>query len=80
MDSAAWNPAQYLKFGGERLRPGYELLARVGDLPPGEAYDLGCGTGEHARAIAARWPDHRISGTGPFRRHAEEGGVSTSAP
>lgn len=62
MDSAAWNPAQYLKFGGERLRPGYELMARVGDLPPGEAYDLGCGTGEHARAIAARWPDRRVTG------------------
>jgi trans-aconitate 2-methyltransferase len=62
MDSVAWNPAQYLKFGGERLRPGYGLLARVGDLPPGDAYDLGCGTGEHARAIAERWPDRRVTG------------------
>ena len=62
MDQAAWNPTQYLKFGGERLRPGYELLARVGDLPPGPIFDLGCGTGEHARAIAARWPDRRVTG------------------
>ncbi len=62
MDHAAWNPAQYLKFGGERLRPGYELLARVGDLPPGPIFDLGCGTGEHARAIAARWPDRLVEG------------------
>ncbi|HEX4112182.1 MAG TPA: methyltransferase domain-containing protein [Stellaceae bacterium] len=62
MDNAAWNPAQYLKFGDERLRPGYELLARVGDLPPGPIYDLGCGTGDHARAIAARWPDRRVEG------------------
>jgi trans-aconitate 2-methyltransferase len=62
-DAAAWNPAQYLKFGGERLRPGYELLARVDDdLRPGPAYDLGCGTGEHARAIAARWTDRRVTG------------------
>ncbi len=62
-DAAAWNPAQYLKFGGERLRPGYELLARVDDdLPPGPAYDLGCGTGEHVRAIAARWPDRHVVG------------------
>jgi trans-aconitate 2-methyltransferase len=60
MDTAAWNPAQYLKFGGERLRPGYELLARVGDLPAGPIYELGCGTGEHARAIAERWPDRRV--------------------
>lgn len=62
MDDAAWNPAQYLKFGGERLRPGFELLARVGDLPPGAIFDLGSGTGEHARAIAARWPDRRVTG------------------
>jgi trans-aconitate 2-methyltransferase len=60
MDNAAWNPVQYLKFGGERLRPGYELLGRVGDLPPGPIFDLGCGTGEHARAIAERWPDRRV--------------------
>jgi len=60
MDSGIWNPTQYLKFGGERLRPGFELLARIGDLPPGPIYDLGCGTGEHARAIAARWPAHQV--------------------
>jgi trans-aconitate 2-methyltransferase len=57
MDSVAWNPVQYLKFGGARLRPGYELLGRIGDLPAGPIYELGCGTGDHARAIAARWPD-----------------------
>jgi trans-aconitate 2-methyltransferase len=60
MDSAPWNPAQYLKFGDERLRPGFELLARVGELPLGALYDLGCGTGDHARAIAARWPDRKV--------------------
>ena len=62
MDDAAWNPAQYLKFGGDRLRPGFELLARIGDLPPGPIFDLGCGTGDHARAIAARWPDRTVVG------------------
>jgi trans-aconitate 2-methyltransferase len=79
MDDAAWNPAQYLKFGGERLRPGYELLARVGDLPPGEAYDLGCGTGEHARAIAARWPDRRVTGLDHSSDMLEKA-ASTPAP
>jgi len=58
----AWDPAQYLKFGDERLRPGFDLLARVGELPPGALYDLGCGTGVHARAIAARWPDRVVTG------------------
>jgi trans-aconitate 2-methyltransferase len=62
MDNAAWNPGQYLKFGGERLRPGFELLTRVGDLPAGAIFDLGCGTGDHARAIAARWLDRRVAG------------------
>lgn len=57
----AWDPALYLKFGDERLRPGFELLARVGELPPGPLYELGCGTGVHARAIAARWPERRLS-------------------
>ena len=57
----AWDPALYLKFGDARLRPGFELLARIGDLPPGPIYELGCGTGVHARAIAARWPDRPLS-------------------
>jgi trans-aconitate 2-methyltransferase len=56
----AWDPKQYLKFGDERLRPGFELLARIGDLPPGPLYELGCGTGVHARAIAARWPERML--------------------
>ena len=25
----AWDPGQYLKFGGERLRPALDLLARI---------------------------------------------------
>src|SRR5262249_3292611 len=52
---------QYLKFSGERLRPGFDLLAQVGDLPPGPLYELGCGTGVHARAIAAQWPDRTLT-------------------
>ena len=56
-----WDPALYLKFGDERLRPGFELLARIGELPPGPLYELGCGTGVHARAIAGRWPDRSLS-------------------
>lgn len=52
----AWDPATYLRFSDERLRPGFDLLARVGDLPPGPLAEFGCGTGVHARAIAERWP------------------------
>ncbi|HEV3175131.1 MAG TPA: methyltransferase domain-containing protein [Stellaceae bacterium] len=57
----AWDPATYLRFSDERLRPGFDLLARVGDLPPGPLAELGCGTGVHARAIAERWPDRRFT-------------------
>jgi trans-aconitate 2-methyltransferase len=56
----AWNPQQYLKFAGERQRPGFDLLAQIEDLPPGAIYELGCGAGIHARAIAERWPDHAL--------------------
>ncbi|HEY2968748.1 MAG TPA: trans-aconitate 2-methyltransferase, partial [Casimicrobiaceae bacterium] len=37
-----WNPQQYLKFGGERLRPAHDLLARVTLEAPGHIVDLGC--------------------------------------
>jgi trans-aconitate 2-methyltransferase len=57
----AWDPGLYLKFGDERLRPGFDLLARIGELPAGPLYELGCGTGVHARAIAARWPDRSLT-------------------
>src|SRR5689334_24988963 len=54
-----WDPGQYLRYGDERLRPGFDLLGRVGELPPGDLWDLGCGTGAHLRAIAASWPGRR---------------------
>ena len=58
----AWDPAQYLKFSDERLRPGFDLLARVGELPAGAVVDLGCGTGVHACAMAERWPERAVLG------------------
>jgi trans-aconitate 2-methyltransferase len=58
----AWDPVQYLKFADERLRPGFDLLARIGDLPAGPIVELGCGTGVHTRALAARWPDRPVAG------------------
>ena len=40
-----WDPAQYLRFAGERSRPFFELLARVGAEDPQRVADLGCGPG-----------------------------------
>jgi trans-aconitate 2-methyltransferase len=60
--SVTWNPQQYLKFGGERLRPAHELLARVKLEAPRHIVDLGCGTGTVTALLRARWPDAQIIG------------------
>ena len=58
----AWDPAQYLKFAGPRLRPALDLLQRIDAESPGTVYDLGAGAGNVTRLIAARWADARITG------------------
>jgi len=57
-----WDPQQYLKFGGERLRPAHDLLARVPLAAPKTIVDLGCGTGTVTQLLRARWPEARITG------------------
>jgi trans-aconitate 2-methyltransferase len=73
-----WDPQQYLKFAAERQRPGFDLLAQIGDLPTGPIYELGCGTGPHARAIAERWPDHPVTGIDNSRNMLEEAAKTPS--
>jgi trans-aconitate 2-methyltransferase len=71
--SMGWNPQQYLKFGGERLRAAHDLLARVTLEAPGHIVDLGCGTGAVTALLSARWPDARIVGVDnskPMLEHA----------
>ena len=58
----AWDPAQYLKFAGPRLRPALDLLQRIDLESPSTIYDLGAGAGNVTRLIAARWPEARIVG------------------
>jgi trans-aconitate 2-methyltransferase len=58
----AWDPAQYLKFAGPRLRPAIDLLAHIDVAAPRLVYDLGCGAGNVTRFIADRWPEARIAG------------------
>jgi trans-aconitate 2-methyltransferase len=57
-----WDPAQYLKFGGERARPALDLLARVPTPSPGTVFDLGCGPGTVTALLERRWPEARIVG------------------
>jgi trans-aconitate 2-methyltransferase len=57
-----WDPAQYLAFAGERLRPALELLARVPLEAPRTVADLGCGAGNVTRYLRQRWPGAAITG------------------
>ncbi len=58
----AWDPAQYLRFSGERLRPALDLLAQVPLTSPARVADLGCGPGNVTALIRARFPDADIIG------------------
>src|ERR1700722_5683867 len=62
LGAMAWDPAQYLKFAGPRLRPALDLLAHIEAEAPRLVYDLGAGAGNVTRFIAGRWPDARIVG------------------
>ena len=57
-----WDPAQYLKFAGHRLRPALDLLSRIDVAEPAEVYDLGAGAGNVTRLLRERWPSARITG------------------
>lgn len=57
-----WDPNQYLKFADHRLRPALELLERIPLDAPNVIYDIGCGTGQITRLLAARWPTAKVYG------------------
>jgi trans-aconitate 2-methyltransferase len=57
-----WNPQQYLKFAGHRLRPALDLLARLPDFPARAIVDLGAGAGNVTKLLKERWPEAEISG------------------
>ena len=61
--TGCWDPGQYHKFSDHRRRPAVELLARVPPADePGLVIDLGCGSGEITRLLAARWPGAAVQG------------------
>jgi trans-aconitate 2-methyltransferase len=57
-----WDAAQYLRFGGERARPFFDLVAQVGADSPRYVADLGCGPGNLTAALAQRWPGALVAG------------------
>jgi trans-aconitate 2-methyltransferase len=57
-----WDAALYLRFEGERARPFFDLLARVGAELPGYVVDMGCGPGNLTALLAERWPAATVCG------------------
>lgn len=57
-----WDPQQYSRFAGQRLRPALDLVARIPVDQPRNVVDLGCGTGNITRILRSRWPDAVFTG------------------
>jgi len=57
-----WDAALYQRFGGERARPFFDLLARVRAELPGYVVDMGCGPGNLTAMLAERWPLAEVCG------------------
>jgi trans-aconitate 2-methyltransferase len=57
-----WEPGQYGRFAGPRLRPGIDLLARVPLEGAASVVDLGCGSGALFPALRARFPGAELTG------------------
>jgi trans-aconitate 2-methyltransferase len=60
--SSTWDPAQYLKFSNERVRPAFDLLAQVPLESAQNVVDLGCGTGNMTVILKQRFPDAAVIG------------------
>ncbi len=56
-----WDPQQYLKFSGHRLRPAVDLLMRIPDFRVRTAADLGAGAGNVSKLLKERWPEAAIT-------------------
>ncbi|MGD0434023.1 MAG: trans-aconitate 2-methyltransferase [Acetobacteraceae bacterium] len=60
--SSTWDPAQYLKFSNERVRPAFDLLAQVPLETAAHVVDLGCGTGNMTGILKQRFPAADVLG------------------
>jgi len=77
-----WDAGQYLRFGGERARPFFDLVAQVGATSPRYVADVGCGPGNLTAALAGRWPEATVVGVdnSPEMIEAAKATVAPSAP
>lgn len=60
--ATSWDPSVYLRYGGERLRPALDLLARIDAEAPARVVDLGCGPGNVTGLLKRRWPGAEVLG------------------
>jgi trans-aconitate 2-methyltransferase len=60
--SSTWDPAQYLKFSNERVRPAFDLLTQVPLESAKHVVDLGCGTGNMTVILKQRYPEADVIG------------------
>ncbi|PWR20173.1 methyltransferase domain-containing protein [Zavarzinia aquatilis] len=59
---ASWDPGQYAKFAGPRLRPAADLVARLPDRAYRAGIDLGCGGGQVTALLRSRFPGLALAG------------------
>jgi len=57
-----WQPNLYLEFGKERTQPSIDLTARIDKDNPQRIIDIGCGPGNSANVLKARWKQAEIIG------------------
>lgn len=62
MSKTTWDPAQYLRFGNERLRPALDLLAQIPLDTAAHVVDLGCGPGNVTPLLKQRFPEADVLG------------------
>lgn len=59
---ASWDPGQYAKFAGPRLRPALDLVARLPERAYRDGIDLGCGGGQVTALLRDRFPGVALTG------------------
>ena len=60
--AAVWDPGQYMRFAGERVRPALDLLAQVRLETADRVVDLGCGAGNITAILRERFPGADVLG------------------
>ncbi len=60
--AATWDPAQYLRFADQRLRPALDLLGQVPLTAPARVVDLGCGAGNFTAILKQRFSTAEVTG------------------